>query len=298
MLLHSPFAIFDYVLDSLVSEIAQLNLALHSTFAIFALAMSTVIYPSPIFGPVHSRRLGVSLGINLLPGDGKWCSFDCVYCECGLNAQHRAKQPLPTRQEVSEALEQRLQEMQKLGAKPDVLTFAGNGEPTLHPQFPEIVEDVRHLRDRYFPQAKISVLSNSTQILHPRVLQALVEHVDNSIMKLDTVSEAYIRLVDRPQGNYDVQTLVETLASVGQRIIIQTMFMNGTLDGQDVSNVGETFVNPWLQALQQIRPRQVMIYTIDRETPVATLEKATPEQLDAIAHRVESELHIPCNVSY
>ncbi len=260
--------------------------------------MSTVIYPSPIFGPVHSRRLGVSLGINLLPGDGKWCSFDCVYCECGLNAQHRAKQPLPTRQQIYDALEQKLQQMQQDGPAPDVLTFAGNGEPTLHPDFPEIVEDVRQLRDRYFPKAKISVLSNSTQVMQPRVLQALTEHVDNPIMKLDTVNEAYIRWVDRPQGNYDVQALVKTLAGVGKYIIIQTMFMNGMLDGQDVSNVGEKYVNPWLQALDQIRPRQVMIYTIDRETPVSTLQKATHEQLDAIARRVEEELCIPCSVSY
>ncbi len=260
--------------------------------------MSTVIYPSPIFGPVHSRRLGVSLGINLLPGDGKWCSFDCVYCECGLNAQHRAKQPLPTRQQVYDALEQKLQQMQQDGPAPDVLTFAGNGEPTLHPDFPKIVEDVRQLRDRYFPKAKISVLSNSTQILHPEVLQALVTHVDNPIMKLDTVDVDYIGLVDRPQGNYDVQALLKALASVGKHIVIQTMFLNGTLDGQDVSNVGEKYVSPWLQALGQIRPRQVMIYTIDRETPVSTLQKATHEQLDAIARRVEEELHIPCSVSY
>ena len=124
--------------------------------------MATVIYPSPIFGPVHSRRLGVSLGINLLPEDGKWCTFDCVYCECGFNKDFRPKKPLPTREEVRTALEERLKSMSANGPVPDVLTFAGNGEPTLHPHFAEIIEDTRALRDRYFPKAKISVLSNAT----------------------------------------------------------------------------------------------------------------------------------------
>ena len=152
--------------------------------------MSTVIYSSPIFGPVHSRRLGVSLGINLLPADGKWCSFDCLYCECGLNAERRAKGSLPTRQQVREALEHQLQQMQQEGPRPDVLTFAGNGEPTLHPEFPEIVEDVTALRDRYFPEARISVLSNSTQITKEKIRKALLK-TDNPIMKLDTVNTQY-----------------------------------------------------------------------------------------------------------
>ena len=135
--------------------------------------MATVIYPSPIFGPVHSRRLGVSLGINLLPEDGKWCTFDCVYCECGFNKDFRPKKPLPTREEVRTALEERLKGMSSNGPVPDVLTFAGNGEPTLHPHFAEIIEDTRALRDRYFPKAKISVLSNATQIFRPEVFEAL-----------------------------------------------------------------------------------------------------------------------------
>ena len=146
--------------------------------------MSTVIYPSPIFGPIHSRRLGVSLGINLLPADGKRCSFDCIYCECGFNKDFRPHQPLPTREEVCAALEARLKDMQANGPVPDVLTFAGNGEPTLHPHFPEIMEDVRALRDRYFPKAKISVLSNSTQVFRPEVFEAL-KKVDNNILKLE-----------------------------------------------------------------------------------------------------------------
>lgn len=126
--------------------------------------MSTVIYPSPIFGPVHSRRLGVSLGINLLPEDGKFCTFDCIYCECGFNEDHRPQKKLPTREQVREALEARLIDMRQNGPKPDVLTFAGNGEPTAHPHFAGIIEDTLALRDIYFPQAKVSVLSNSTGI--------------------------------------------------------------------------------------------------------------------------------------
>ncbi len=260
--------------------------------------MSTVIYSSPIFGPIHSRRLGISLGINLLPGDGKWCSFDCVYCECGLNGDHRAHHQLPTRSEVAEALEARLKQMAEEGPKPDVLTFAGNGEPTLHPQFPEIVDDVHRLRDRYFPEARISVLSNSTQVLKPRVLEALANHVDNPIMKLDTVSTEYIKRVDRPQGAYDLKAIVDALASVGRKIVIQTMFMGGELDGRSVDNTGSEYVDSWLEVLRRINPRQVMIYTIDRETPVLSLQKALPARLDAIAQRVRGELGIPCSVSY
>lgn len=258
--------------------------------------MSTIIFPSPIFGPVHSRRLGVSLGINLLPEDGKWCSFDCVYCECGLNAQRKARKPLPTREEVAQALEAKLQEMQAQGPKPDVFTFAGNGEPTMHPQFPEIMADTLALRDRYCPEAHISVLSNATQLGRPRVVEALLR-ADNAILKLDTVDEAYIRLVDRPQGNYRVDQLVEQLAALGGRIILQSMFLTGTLEGHDVDNTTPRYVEPWLRAVERIAPRQVMIYTIDRETPVGTLRKAPPHQLDEIARQVR-RLGIPCSVSY
>ena len=259
--------------------------------------MSTVIYPSPVFGPVHSRRLGVSLGINLLPADGKWCSFDCIYCECGLNASHRAKLPLPTREQVSEALEARLRQMKLEGPAPDVLTFAGNGEPTLHPHFPEIVNEVCRLRDHYFPDAKISVLSNSTQVHLPRVREALMR-VDNAIMKLDTACADYIHLVDRPQGHYDLETLIENLHRMAPHLIIQSMFMRGTLNGRNVSNVSPEYVDPWLKAVRRIGPHRVMIYTIDRETPIATLAKAGHDELDDIAARVEAELGIPCSVSY
>ena len=254
--------------------------------------MSTIIYPSPIFGPVQSRRLGISLGINLLPADGKVCSFDCIYCECGFNEQHRPQKPMPTRQEVAEGLERKLQQMQEDGQLPDVLTFAGNGEPTCHPHFPEIIDDTISLRNRYCPQAKVSVLSNSTMIHRQAVHDALMR-VDNNILKLDTIDPDFIRIVDRPAGTYDVDAIISRLKAFNGHVIIQTMF----LKGDDIDNTTEYYVQPWLQALQDIKPQQVMIYTIDRETPDHSLRKATHEELDAIRDRVIS-LGIPCTASY
>lgn len=258
--------------------------------------MSTVIYPSPIFGPIHSRRLGLSLGINLLPTDGKVCSFDCVYCECGFNSDHRPGLPMPTREEVSVALEQRLQTMTEEGRLPDVLTFAGNGEPTCHPHFAEIIDDVVSLRDRYCPEAKVSVLSNATMTGRPKVHEALMR-VDNNIQKLDTVSADYINMVDRPCGAYDVNAIIEHLKAFNGHVIIQTMFMRGSLEGVSVDNTGEEFVAPWLEAIRAIQPQQVMVYTIDRETPAQGLQKATHDQLDAIRDRVIA-MGVPCTASY
>lgn len=259
--------------------------------------MSTVIYPSPIFGPVHSRRLGVSLGINLLPADGKFCTFDCIYCECGYNWEHRPKQKLPAREEVREALENRLIKMKEEGTAPDVLTFAGNGEPTAHPHFPEIIDDTLALRDRYFPDAKVSVLSNSTFIHRPQVFAAL-NKVDNNILKLDTVDIDYIRKVDRPTGSYEVDRIIEGLRAFKGNLIIQTMFLKGKTDGgEDVDNTSDTYVLPWLEAVKKISPRQVMIYTIDRETPDKALQKASHEELDRIVALLK-EAGINAGASY
>jgi wyosine [tRNA(Phe)-imidazoG37] synthetase (radical SAM superfamily) len=256
----------------------------------------TVIYPSPIFGPIHSRRLGVSLGINLLPGDGKCCSFDCIYCECGFNGDFVPKQKMPTREAVREALENQLIKMQKEGPAPDVLTFAGNGEPTLHPHFPEIIEDTIALRNHYFPNAKVSILTNATQILRQPVFDALCK-VDNNICKLDTISVDYIQHIDRPNGNYDVRKIIEKLKEFGHRCIIQTMFMQGEYEGKSADNTSEAFVQPWLDTVKAIQPSKVMIYTIDRETPAHGLKKAAPEVLDKIGERVR-ELGVECSVAY
>ena len=258
--------------------------------------MSTVIYPSPIFGPVHSRRLGVSLGINLMPADGKICTFDCIYCECGFNADRRPAQPRPTRSEVREALTRRLEQMRREGPAPDVLTFAGNGEPTAHPEFAAIVDDVIALRDRFFPSARISVLSNATRAHLPEVKKALLR-VDNNILKLDTVDPDYIRRVNRPAGAYDVSRVVETLSGYDGHLIVQTMFMRGSDAEGSVDNTSDRYVLPWLDAVRAIRPQAVMIYTIDRETPDHDLLKATHEDLDRIAALVRAA-GIACTVSY
>ena len=258
--------------------------------------MATVIYPSPIFGPVHSRRLGISLGINLLPADGKFCTFDCIYCECGFNSDHRPHQKLPTREEVRNALEARLKDMQENGPKPDVLTFAGNGEPTAHPHFAGIIADTLALRDEYFPEAKVSVLSNSTFIHKPEVFDAL-NKIDNNILKLDTIDAAYINKVDRPTGHYDVQQIIDCMKAFQGNLVVQTLFMKGTFEGESVDNTTDDYVLPWLEVVKEIAPRQVMIYTIDRETPAPDLLKATHEELDRIGEMVRAE-GIPCSVSY
>lgn len=255
--------------------------------------MATIIYPSPIFGPVNSRRLGVSLGINLMPNDGKVCSFDCLYCECGFNADFRPKHKRPTRQEVKKALTEVLKKRHENHDPLDDITFAGNGEPTGHPDFKAIVEDTVEVRNQYFPEAKLSVLSNATYIYKPEVREALML-VDNNILKLDTVDMDYIKKLDRPQQpHYDVKDVIEDLKKFDGHVIIQTMFLCG--DGMD--NTSEQYVAPWLEAVKDIKPQQVMVYTIDRETPDKLLEKASHETLDAIKARVEA-LGIKCTASY
>ena len=243
--------------------------------------MSTIIFPSPIFGPIKSRRLGVSLGINLLPGDGKVCTFDCIYCECGYNAERRTKSTLPTRHEVATALENQLQKMQQQGVAPDVLTFAGNGEPTIHPQFAAIIDDTLALRDKYFPNAKVSVLSNATMITRPAVFDAL-KKVDNNILKLDTVDTAFISSIDRPNAAYKLSDIIERMKAFDGHVVIQTMFLKGIVDGKEIDNTGDGYVLPWIDTVRRIAPREVMIYTIDRETPCKGLQKATPQELDRI----------------
>lgn len=256
----------------------------------------TSLYHDIIFGPVHSRRLGLSLGVNLLPTKSKLCSFDCIYCECGWNAEHPGARRFNRREDVNGLLCETLRRMVADGTPPDVITFAGNGEPTLHPEFERIIDDTIALRDELCPSARISVLSNATQLHRDEVRRALLR-VDNNILKLDSAFDATVRLMNNPQNpDYTVRGVVERMKAFEGRMVLQTMFLRGVCNGERIDNTTEAEVAAWLHLVGEIRPRQVMVYSLDRDTPCPTLEKVPREALLSIAARVEA-LGIPCSVA-
>lgn len=256
----------------------------------------TFLHTSAVFGPVQSRRFGLSLGVNLLPTSGKICSFDCLYCEDGFNADRRTDEGFIPLERVTGELEETLARLQEKGTPPDQITFAGNGEPTLSPHFPAAIDAACRLRDAYAPKARIGVLSNGTRADVPEVREALLR-TDEPTLKLDTVDADFIRILDRPPAGYDVDHQIETYASYGGHIVIQSIFLRGSWQGTSLDNTGEAYVAPWLDALARIRPMAATVYTIDRVTPAAGLEKAPAEVLDAIAERVRA-LGIDVTVGY
>lgn len=240
-------------------------------------------FDSIVFGPIRSRRLGSSLGVNLLPAHGKVCSFDCVYCECGWNADGRTDTRIPPLDEVFEALETGIAGCASKGIPVDTITFSGNGEPTLHPDFAAIVDRTLALRDLYFPKAKVSVLSNATQLHRPDVVEALMK-VDNQILKIDSALDEYAHLIDRPQDpRYSVARIAEQLAVFNGGYILQTMFLKGVVDGKPVDCTDPQMVAAWRTLVLKLRPRSVMMYTLDRKTPLDTLEKVTVAEMEEIA---------------
>ena len=247
-----------------------------------------MLFHEIIFGPIKSRRLGTSLGINLLPSSGKICTFDCIYCECGYNVDGRTKQGFPLREVVAQTLEAKLQELKSSEITPDVFTFSGNGEPTLHPEFEGIIDDTIELRNKYFPQTKISVLSNSTMIDKESIFSAL-NKVDNNILKFDSVCEDKVKLIDQPlQSSFSVAKLIENLKRFKGNLIIQTIFLKGTHNGQYINNTNKEEVDAWIEVLKEINPKQVMIYTIDRITPEKNLQKVPLEELNNIAEKLKN----------
>jgi wyosine [tRNA(Phe)-imidazoG37] synthetase (radical SAM superfamily) len=238
--------------------------------------MATFLFDKIIFGPVRSRRLGVSLGINLLPATRKVCNFNCIYCECGWTLNTSIKdQKLPTRKEVYDALELKLAAMKAKRQAPDVITYAGNGEPTLHPDFPGIIDDSIKLRNKYFPEAKIAVLSNSTLITKPKIKNALLK-VDSNILKLDSAFELTVKIHNQPRVNVEVDKLIRDLKKFKGELIIQTLFLRGIYKGRKIDNTTPAEITAWLQAIEKIRPSEVMIYTISRDTPEGGKLKKVP----------------------
>lgn len=258
--------------------------------------MQTVIFHSTIFGPIHSRRLGTSLGINLMPDDGKICSFDCLYCEAGYNAQGPGTTGLPSRADVAGMLESKLSQMKAAGENLDVITFSGNGEPTLHQDFGGIIDDTIALRDKYFPGVKISVLTNATRLGRQSVARALAK-VDNNILKLDSAIAETVEALDRPSAGYDLDRVMEQIASFGKSAIVQTMICRGEHDGKLIDNSTDAEVEALIEAYRRINPGEIMIYTIDRPTPEVKMQRVSRQELDAIAARITEATGISVQVS-
>lgn len=259
--------------------------------------MPTFLFDSIVFGPVRSRRLGVSLGINLLPVNRKVCSFSCIYCECGwTSAGSSNSATMPSRSAVCEALRMKLSEMKEQGKAPDVITYAGNGEPTLHPDFAAIIDDSVALRNEYFPEARISVLSNGST-LHLKSVREALKRTDMNILKLDSALSDTVARLNQPRVNYDLSGFEHYVRDFEGKFIIQTLFVRGECNGKTVDNTTPEELDAWLEAVSRLRPQSVMIYTIDRDTPLGNSLKKVPEsELRAIAARVQA-LGISTSVS-
>ena len=237
-----------------------------------------------VFGPIHSRRLGSSLGVNILPSKGKLCNFDCVYCECGWNKDGLADKRFPSYEEVVSAFQDKMSFLASEGTKVDSITFSGNGEPTMHPEFARIVDAVLESRDKYFPQAKVSVLSNAFLVGRPSVAEAL-KKIDNPILKIDASSDELIKHINKPVGCYRLEDTIESLKTFDGNFILQTMFLKSPY----FDTVAPEPLARWMNIVRELNPREIMVYTIDRETPDKTLEKYTVEEMTALVQPLLEE---------
>lgn len=259
--------------------------------------MATFLFDQTIFGPLVSRRLGISLGINLLPTDTKLCSFDCIYCECGWNPDRKLHPVvLPGRAEVKSLLRQKLLAMGQAAGLPDVITFAGNGEPTMHPEFEAIIEDTILLRNELSPKSKIAVLSNATMLHKPGVVAAL-RKIEDNIQKLDSGIPETLALINQPVGRFDLERLVSNLQQFQGELIIQTMFLKGRYLNHSFDNTTEREISQWIALLKKIKPKMVMIYSLARDTPAEGLIGMDLELLQAIGQRVKDETSLDVQVS-
>lgn len=247
-----------------------------------------MLFEEIIFGPLNSRRLGLSLGINVLPIQSKYCTFDCIYCECGwTHSDQKIRGKLFSREQIKSAMEKRFPELLQQNIIPDTITFAGNGEPTIHPDFSGIMDDVIDMRNSFFPHAKIAVLSNASLIHRPSLKEALLK-IEDCILKLDAGSEEMFNRINRPVGKSKLSDIVDELITFKGKLIIQTLFLRGEYNGERIDNTSKIEIDLWLGHLKKIKPRMVMIYCIDRTTPARDLEKLTVEEMEMIAEKVRA----------
>jgi len=259
--------------------------------------MPGILFDEIVFGPIKSRRFGVSLGINLLPLHGKFCTFNCIYCECGLTEERKKERPvLFTAVQINSSLQSRFEALKSGGLNPDNITFAGNGEPTLHPEFETIIENTIHLRNEFFPKAKITVLSNATRLDRENVKRALLR-IDNNVLKLDAGTNETFIAINRPTSPITLEKVVQELIAFDGNLVIQTMLIRGKVDGVQVDNTTEEEISLWLKHIAEIKPKQVMLYPIDRQTPYRTLEKVPESEFQALVARIE-DLGIKAEVFY
>lgn len=250
--------------------------------------MTGFLFDDLIFGPVYSRRLGVSLGINLLPVNNKYCNFNCVYCECGWTEKDNGiKIVLPKRTNFKTQLENKLKDLQGTVNEPDAITFAGNGEPTIHPDFAGIIDDTIEARNIYAPKAAISILSNASMLHKPKINEAL-KKVDKNIQKLDSGIEKTFHIINQASSGITLDKIIENLIAFNGKLIIQTLFVRGEYNGEIIDNTTNIEIEAWLKVLTKINPEYVMIYGIDRGTPAKGLIKVPKNELDAIAGRAEN----------
>jgi wyosine [tRNA(Phe)-imidazoG37] synthetase (radical SAM superfamily) len=247
-----------------------------------------LLFNDIVFGPVKSRRFGVSLGINLLPLDNKVCNFNCIYCECGWTELKSFKINYFNPEHIIQAIEKKFKELNEHKTHLDSITFAGNGEPTMHPQFSQIIDKVIALRNQFLPNVKITVLSNSTLLGVQSVFESL-QKIDAMVMKLDAGTTDMLKKIDKPLASRKIDWYIEKLSELGEKVTIQTIFLKGYHDGQYIDNTTPEEVSAWINALKQIKPKSVMIYSIDRETPAKHIEKIPLKQLDAICNLVKAE---------
>ena len=227
-----------------------------------------------VFGPIYSRRLGSSLGINLLPEKGKICTFDCIYCECGWNKDGLDDKVIPSAAQVRSRLEDKLSQLMLEGVRIDSITFSGDGEPTINPEFPRIIDNTLKLRDIYYPEAKVSVLTNATRVHIPEIFEAL-RKVDNPILKIDAPTDELIARIDRPAPGYSLARVIEALRGFNGDFVLQTMF----LKSEDFDSSSPEVLDGWKAIVRDLKPRQIMVYTIDRPTPQQGLQKFSAEQM-------------------